>query len=217
MNATFQHLETPVAILDVAKMTRNIERMQQRMSALGVKFRPHVKTSKCVQIAQRQRDAGAQGITVSTLKEAEEFFAAGFVDILYAVCIPPSKIGHALALRQRGCALQILVDSVAAADAVVKIGKETKHTFDVLIEIDTDGHRSGIGPSTAVLVEVGQTLHHGGANLRGVMTHAGSTTSHRRARTRRHCSRRTKIACRRSTLPGRQRRLDTNGAFGHAT
>ena len=70
-------LNTPAAIVDLDAMTRNIQRMQARMNALGVKFRPHVKTTKCNQVVQAQLDAGAQGITVSTLKEAEQFFAAG--------------------------------------------------------------------------------------------------------------------------------------------
>ncbi len=175
MNAQLENLETPLAIVDVTRMSRNIELMQQRMNTLGVRFRPHVKTSKCVEIASRQRAAGAQGITVSTLKEAEEFFAAGFKDILYAVCIAPNKVQHALALRQRGCALQILVDSVAAAEAVVKVGQEAKHVFDVMIEIDTDSHRSGIAPNAAFLLTVGQVLQRGGVNLMGVMTHAGSS------------------------------------------
>lgn len=59
-------------------MMRNILRMQSRLSTHSVKFRPHVKTSKCVEVARRQRAAGAEAITVSTLKEAEQFFAAGF-------------------------------------------------------------------------------------------------------------------------------------------
>ena len=73
-------------------MLRNIARMQQRMNALGVRLRPHVKTTKCIEIASRQRSAGGGTITVSTLKEAEQFFAAGFADILYAVCIAPAKL-----------------------------------------------------------------------------------------------------------------------------
>jgi threo-3-hydroxy-D-aspartate ammonia-lyase len=168
-------VETPAALLDVSRMTRNIARMQQRMTALGVQFRPHVKTSKCIEVARRQQRAGARGITVSTLKEADEFFAAGFDDIFYAVCIAPNKIQHALTLRQRGCALKILVDSVAAAEAVVKAGQNTDHAFDVLIEIDTDGHRSGIAPSAPSLLEIGRLLQNGGANVLGVMTHAGSS------------------------------------------
>ncbi len=75
-------IETPAAVLDVARMQRNIVRMQGRMNALGVSFRPHVKTTKCVDVADRQRAAGANGVTVSTLREAEELFAAGYDDIL---------------------------------------------------------------------------------------------------------------------------------------
>jgi D-serine deaminase-like pyridoxal phosphate-dependent protein len=69
-------IPTPAALIDEARLMRNIARMQQRMDALGVRLRPHVKTTKCIEVARRQRDAGAVGITVSTLKEAEQFFAA---------------------------------------------------------------------------------------------------------------------------------------------
>ncbi|WP_200818294.1 alanine racemase, partial [Caballeronia glebae] len=75
-----QSLNTPAALIDVERMTRNIERMQHRLNALGVSFRPHVKTTKCNQVVQAQVDAGARGITVSTLKEAEQFFASGVLD-----------------------------------------------------------------------------------------------------------------------------------------
>jgi D-serine deaminase-like pyridoxal phosphate-dependent protein len=67
-------VQTPAAVIDLARMNRNIERMQQRTSALGVHFRPHVKTAKCTSIAMAEKAAGARGITVSTLKEAEHFF-----------------------------------------------------------------------------------------------------------------------------------------------
>jgi D-serine deaminase-like pyridoxal phosphate-dependent protein len=78
-------LSTPAALIDASRMQRNIDRMQARMNNLGVSFRPHVKTTKCIDIAKLQISAGACGITVSTLKEAEQFFAAGVTDILYAV------------------------------------------------------------------------------------------------------------------------------------
>jgi D-serine deaminase-like pyridoxal phosphate-dependent protein len=94
-------IETPAAIVDVARMHRNIARMQDRMNALGVNFRPHVKTTKCVDVVDRQRAAGANGLTVSTLREAEAFFAAGYDDILYAVCIAPHKLERAPITRSR--------------------------------------------------------------------------------------------------------------------
>jgi len=169
--ADLSSLLTPVALLDEARMAHNIQRMQQRIDSLGVTLRPHVKTAKCVDVAWAQRAAGAVGITVSTLKEAEVFFDAGFNDILYAVCITPNKLATAQALRTRGCTLQVVVDSVAAAQALVASG----HVFEVLIEIDTDGHRAGVLPDSDLLLDVGRTLYAGGAVLKGVMTHAGAS------------------------------------------
>ena len=168
-------VSTPAALIDQSRMLRNIARMQQRAHALGVRLRPHIKTSKCLEVARRQQAAGAAGITVSTLKEAEQFFAGGYPDILYAVSIAPSKLARALALRRQGCALSIVVDSMAAAQAVVDCGRAEAHAFDVMIEIDCDGHRSGVSPEHAELIEIGGLLHRNGARLRGVMTHAGSS------------------------------------------
>jgi D-serine deaminase-like pyridoxal phosphate-dependent protein len=166
---------TPAALIDRVSMMRNIARMRERMNSLGVRLRPHVKTPKCIEVGRLQQAAGASGITVSTLREAEQFFAGGVADVLYAVCIPPAKLDRALALRRRGCALTLLVDSVAAAQAIVDKGRAENHVFDVMIEIDTDDHRSGVKPEDALLLEIGGVLHRGGAALKGVMTHAGSS------------------------------------------
>lgn len=59
-------LDTPAALIDLPRMQHNIARMQQRMNAMGVTFRPHVKTTKCLDVVRAQVAAGAQGITVST-------------------------------------------------------------------------------------------------------------------------------------------------------
>jgi D-serine deaminase-like pyridoxal phosphate-dependent protein len=168
-------IETPAALIDRRRMEGNIARMQGHLASLGVRLRPHVKTSKCIEVARAQQAAGAVGITVSTLKEAEQFFAAGFGDVLYAVCIAPDKLDRALALLVKGCALTLLVDSVAAAEAVVAKGKAASQKFDVMIEIDSDGHRSGVQPEAPELVAIGRVLQAGGATVKGVLTHAGSS------------------------------------------
>lgn len=175
MENTLATLDTPAAIVSLSRMQRNIARMQQRADALGVRLRPHVKTSKCGDVVAAQRAAGAAGITVSTLKEAEQFFGQGVTDILYAVGMAPHRLAHALDLRRRGCALQILTDSVEGAHAIAHYGRGHGHAFEVLIEIDTDGHRSGIQPAEDVLLDVGRVLHEGGMRLAGVLTHAGSS------------------------------------------
>jgi D-serine deaminase-like pyridoxal phosphate-dependent protein len=168
-------LMTPAALLDDALLARNIEAMQARAQRLGVRLRPHVKTPKCIAVAERQRAAGAQGITVSTLKEAAEFFDAGFDDILYAVGLAPHKLPVVMGLRQRGCKLKVIVDSVPAAQAAAAAARAAGDALPVLIEIDTDRHRAGLRPEAEELIAVGRALHEGGAQLAGVMTHCGAS------------------------------------------
>ncbi|ASW00563.1 DSD1 family PLP-dependent enzyme [Paraburkholderia aromaticivorans] len=168
-------IETPAALIDIARMQKNIARMQGHMNTLGVAFRPHVKTTKCIDVVRAQIAAGARGITVSTLKEAEAFFAAGVRDILYAVSMAPSKLPRAFALRRQGCDLKLVVDNPNAAAAIAAFGDQHGETFEVWIEVDTDGHRSGITPEQDTLLEVGRILHENGVKVGGVMTHAGSS------------------------------------------
>ncbi|WP_394840936.1 DSD1 family PLP-dependent enzyme [Pendulispora brunnea] len=168
-------LDTPAAVIDVSRMHRNIERMQRCVDGFGVRFRPHVKTSKCTPVVRAQLAAGGRGITVSTLKEAAQFHADGIDDILYAVGIVPTKLPQVWALRRRGCDLKVITDSVASASAIAEFGRAQGEAFEVWIEIDTDGHRSGIEPESGALLEVARMLRDGGARLGGVMTHAGSS------------------------------------------
>ncbi|HKT65803.1 MAG TPA: DSD1 family PLP-dependent enzyme [Burkholderia sp.] len=168
-------LNTPAALIDAGRMRDNIARMQAHLDALGVTFRPHVKTTKCRQIVDAQIAAGARGITVSTLKEAEQFFAAGVRDIVYAVGMIPARLGHALALRRQGCDLKIVADSLPAANAIAEFGRAHGERFEVWIEVDVDGHRSGIRPDDDLLIDVGRALADGGMTLGGVLAHAGSS------------------------------------------
>lgn len=177
MTACIDTLDTPAAVVDVTRMQRNIQRMQAQADRLGVRLRPHVKTSKCAAVVEAQIAAGAQGITVSTLKEAQAFFQQGIIDILYAVAMAPGKLTQALALRRAGCGLTIITDSVAGAKAITEFGRAQSESFEVFIEIDSDHHRSGVRSDDPVLVEIARILHTGGAVLKGVMTHAGESYS----------------------------------------
>ncbi|MDN7914633.1 DSD1 family PLP-dependent enzyme [Burkholderia cepacia] len=170
-----QTLNTPAALIDVGRMRHNIGRMQAHLDALGVRFRPHVKTTKCTHVVDAQIAAGAQGVTVSTLKEAEQFFAHGIRDIVYAVGMVPAKLGQALALRRQGCDLKLVTDSLPAAHAIAEFGRAHGERFEVWIEVDVDGHRSGIPPDADLLIDVGRALVDGGLVLGGVLAHAGSS------------------------------------------
>lgn len=168
-------LPTPQLVLDEARMLRNIARLRTSLAPLGVALRPHLKTAKSVAVARRLLADGTGPATVSTLKEAEVFAAAGVHDILYAVGIAPQKLGRVLALRAGGCDLSVILDAPEQAVAVADASRAAGDPVPALIEIDCDGHRGGLRPDDPALVEVGRILHQGGADLRGVLAHAGES------------------------------------------
>jgi len=160
-------LPTPSLLLDTSIMERNIRRMSDRIGALGCVLRPHVKTHKSLDVIQRVSAAGnVRGITVSTLSEAEHFFAGGHTDILYAVGIAPGKLKRVASLIGRGCELRIILDNIEAAEAVVDAGKKLNVCFQALIELDVDGHRSGVAPDAPLLLDIAQRLQIGRASCR---------------------------------------------------
>jgi D-serine deaminase-like pyridoxal phosphate-dependent protein len=92
-------LETPCLLLDVERLERNCARMLMRARALGVRLRPHLKTAKSVEVAQRATGAAPRSITVSTLKEADHFAQHGYADIVCATAIFPCKLAHAARIQ----------------------------------------------------------------------------------------------------------------------
>ena len=169
-------LETPALVLDRNILDRNIARMREHLTDLRMTLRPHVKTAKSMDVVRRALERQPGGITVSTLKEADHFLTHGITDILYAVGIAPNKLEHVAALGRKGADMTLLLDSVEAADMLAAKGAHLGMRFPALIEIDSDGHRSGIRPGDPRLVDIGARLHAGaGSALRGVMTHAGDS------------------------------------------
>jgi D-serine deaminase-like pyridoxal phosphate-dependent protein len=170
---------TPALLLDRAKLERNAARMRERVTQLGVTLRPHVKTSKSIDVLRVLSGGANVPITVSTLAEADYFFGHGVRDILYAVGIAPVKLPHVGKLIAAGCALKVILDSVEAADAVQAFGSAEGLSIEALIEVDTDGKRAGVDPEGDLLIEIGRRLSSGRGRLAGVMTHAGGSYSAR--------------------------------------
>ncbi|MBB4482813.1 DSD1 family PLP-dependent enzyme [Rhizobium etli] len=172
---TLEALETPCLVLDTGRMDRNITRLRNRLDGLGVSLRPHLKTAKSIDVARRVMIAPEGPATVSTLKEAEQFAADGLRDMIYAVGIAPAKLMRIVELRAKGVDLVVVLDTVEQARAVVEASRKTGTRIPAMIEIDCDGHRSGVVPANhAQLLEIGQALA-ADAELRGVLTHAGDS------------------------------------------
>lgn len=167
-------LDTPALLLDLPKVRANCARMQERMAHHGVTLRPHVKTAKTAEVIRIALGGTTGPITVSTLAEAEQFFAEGFTDILYAIGIVPGKFARAAALVRKGCQLKVILDTAEAATALRDFCAQANVTLPALIEIDTDDHRAGVPPDADRLIDIGAILHPAGL-LGGVMTHAGNS------------------------------------------
>jgi len=173
---TLATLETPALLLDAARMAANIARLRARLQALGVAARPHVKTAKCLPVVQAMLGAATGPITVSTLREADEFAAHGFDDFCYAVGLAPNKHDHVARLLARGLRLTVILDSVEAAQALAAAAAGFARPLGVLIEVDCDDHRAGIAPGdSAQLLAVAAALAHPMLRLDGVLTHFGAS------------------------------------------
>ena len=175
MTANVHTLDTPFLVLDPGRMERNIARLDAHLAGLGVPLRPHFKTAKCLEIARRMSGGGIGPATVSTLREAEVLADAGWTDILYAVGIAPDKLARVAALRARGVDLAVILDSREQADAVGAASRASGGRIPALIELDADGHRSGVVPDDPRLTGLGAAVEAAGGELRGVLVHAGES------------------------------------------
>ena len=130
MNAN--DLDTPGVYVDLDALEHNVRTMQERCNAWGVKLRPHTKTHKIPEIARMQLDAGAVGITVAKIGEAEVLPGD---DVLIAYPIMAEKLPRlqALAKNRR---VTVVVDSVEAAQRLPGIG--------AMVEVDVGAGRCGV-------------------------------------------------------------------------
>ncbi len=168
-------LTTPALLLDRTVLERNCEAMAQRAARHGVALRPHLKTSKSVEVARLATHGHSGAITVSTVAEADYFARHGFLDITYAVGIDAGKI-DALHLVQRshGARVTLLADCVEAVQAAAARARALGATFALLIEIDTGGGRGGVAPDDEALLAIARAVQHSESlQLAGVLTHAG--------------------------------------------
>jgi D-serine deaminase-like pyridoxal phosphate-dependent protein len=175
MPERIENLDTPCLLLDRGRLDANVDRLRKRLSDFGVGFRPHLKTAKSVEVAKRVMPTALGPATVSTLKEAEVFACAGVTDLIYAVGITPSKLDRVVRLRRAGVDIAVVLDSPEQARALCDASRAADIRIPALIEIDCDGHRSGLLPDDQRnLIVIGRILNEG-AELRGVLTHAGDS------------------------------------------
>lgn len=166
-------LDTPALVVDLDIAEANTRRLIEYLAPRGIALRPHAKTHKSIGIARGQLAAGARGITVGTLGEAEVFAAAGITDLFlaYPLWAVGPKAARLRALHERS-PISIGIDSVAGAERLAAAVAGLASPLRVLVELDSGGHRTGVGSAdTAAHVAAGARAL--GLEVIGVFTHAG--------------------------------------------
>ena len=166
-------LDTPALLVDMDIARRNIAFMQRKADAAGVRLRPHTKTHRTPALAAMQVAAGAQGITVAKIGEAEVMRDYGLDDIFIAtVVMGEEKIRRLRALAARA-RISIGVDQEEQIAALSGAFAGEAAPLDVLLEIETGEARTGVlpGPDAARLAHCVQSAP--GLRLAGVFSHEG--------------------------------------------
>jgi D-serine deaminase-like pyridoxal phosphate-dependent protein len=147
-------LDTPAMLVDLDVAEANIASMAAYAQRAGLKLRPHVKTHKSIAMARRQRAAGAAGLCVATVSEAEVFAGAGIADLTLAYPVVGARKLARLAQVCQGAPVTLVADSAA------------------VLEVDTGMRRAGALPA-AVPDLAGQVAKSAGLEFAGILTHAG--------------------------------------------
>jgi D-serine deaminase-like pyridoxal phosphate-dependent protein len=165
-------IDTPALVVDLDRMDAAIARMAAAMTERGVALRPHAKTHKSLAVARRQIDAGAAGLTVGTIGEAEVFAEGGIDDLFIAYPLVPlgPKAARLRALADRA-RLRLGVDSEVGVRAIAEALGPARERVRLLVEIDSGGRRSGVAPGGAgAVARVAADL---GLEVIGAFTHGG--------------------------------------------
>lgn len=169
-----EDLETPVPIIDIDVVARNVSRWQERCDGLGLANRPHIKTHKLVGLAKYQLAMGAKGITVQKLGEAEVMADAGIQDMLMTFNVVGShKLKRLAALAQR-TDISVVADNVEMLAGLSEAGVAAGRNIAVLVECDTGAARNGVQSPQAALKLAQNIQKTAGLKFGGLMTYAAT-------------------------------------------
>jgi len=144
-------LDTPALLIDLAIMERNLQRVAGYAREHGLRLRPHTKTHKIPQLARRQIELGAAGLTVAKVSEAEVMLAAARPDLLVAYpIIGQSKLQRLMQVA-RETRVTVSLDSLEAANQLSEEARRSGIEMAVLAEVDVGLGRVGVQPDQELI------------------------------------------------------------------
>ena len=191
-------IDTPALVVDLDAMDRNIQRMADFARKHQVRWRPHAKMHKSTELALLLQQAGAQGVCVQKVSEAEALAAGGVLDITITnevIAMPKLHRAARLAtaLASRGGRLGVAVDSAEGierlAEAMAQSGSDAG--MDVLVEIDVGQGRCGVPPGEAAVALALAVARHPRLRFTGLQAYHGRAQHFASAAERREAIART--------------------------
>jgi D-serine deaminase-like pyridoxal phosphate-dependent protein len=171
-----RHPPTPALVLDERIVAANIARLAAYAAAHGLAVRPHTKTHKSVALARAQLAAGAGGLTVAKVGEAEALLPAFDdrpADVLVAYPTVDEARTHRLAALARRATIRVACDTPAAIEAVAAAAAAGGVTVGILVDLDVGLGRTGV-PTTAALLALAEAVERRPAlRLDGIFCYPG--------------------------------------------
>lgn len=171
---TKSDLVTPCLLLDLDAFEANVNKMAAHCKTNNIALRPHGKSHKCAEIALRQRKAGAIGLSVATIREAQAMAAAGITGMLItSELIGRPKIERLLQVVRKAPDTMTIVDDLTHAQELNDAAGAAKLKLNVMIDVEPGGKRTGVasGAPTIALAEKLMKLPH--LKLRGFHCYSG--------------------------------------------
>jgi D-serine deaminase-like pyridoxal phosphate-dependent protein len=171
----YPSLDTPAVLVDLNSLEANIREMSQLAAEVGVRLRPHVKVHENASIARMQIEAGACGVEVGTVGQAEAMAEQGIDDIVVA---HPSFYGGLKGemlkklLNQSLLKLTVMVDMFEQAEIISQVAQAVGKKISVLIKVDLGrSSRYGVLPGEPILNLARKLRQLPGINLVGIYGH----------------------------------------------
>ncbi|MDX2183974.1 MAG: alanine racemase [Gemmatimonadaceae bacterium] len=165
-------VQTPVPVVAIDRLDRNIARAASYATAHGIALRPHVKTHKSIVVAEQQLRAGAVGLTVATPRELEVM--SGVCDNLLWAHPPvgPTKVARAARVA-RDATLTVAIDDAAQVDALGAAAAAEGVTIGVYVELDVGMHRVGVASTARAIALAQQAAAHPALRFDGLTCYPG--------------------------------------------
>lgn len=170
-------LPTPCLAVDLDLFEENLEKMARHARSASIDLRPHAKTHKCVEVARRQVQAGALGVCVATISEAEAMADGGISGLLItSEMAGREKISRLVSLTKRQPDTMTVVDHPDHVRELSDAAEAASLTLNIMIDIDPIGRRTGIEPGEPAKELARLTVRLPGLNLKGIHSYSGPSS-----------------------------------------